>query len=160
MHDLERPDEGELSKLKECIIRGKSKQLLGKEYKIEEIEVMKDTQVSNLYSTYKINVSKTMSDHIGDHAVTVFAKMTCKFFGIEDRYESMVKRLKENIYFGESIYSISYYLHSTLGYIMMTLSIALTVGEEYVQSDKKGDTEDILETSKEIDAILDKELEK
>ena len=157
MVNLDAPNKEEVSKLKECIIRGKSRQLLGKEYKVEEIEAMKDTQVSNLYSTYKINVSKTMSDHIGDHAVMVFAKMTCKFFGIEDRYDSMVKRLKENIYFGESIYSISYYLHTKLGALMMPVSLALTVGEEYVQSDKK-EVPGELETSKEIDAILDKEL--
>ena len=115
---------------------GKSKQYLGRELCVADLDSMSKDEMDKLYNTYQTRLGATMNKTIGTSFVRLYALGLSYFFDIEDE-PSMIKELNDDPFIDIAMNDLCCDLYYRYGKWLAPLTATLT-SSKYLRK-KKGD---------------------
>ena len=107
---------------------GMSKQYLGKELTIAELEKMNDTQVSKLYCRYEARLGAKMTKTIGNSLINLYVLGVTKYFNVPDP-PKFLKDLEEDPFINNALNSVCCELYYKYGMYLAPFTALLTTAQ-------------------------------
>ena len=107
---------------------GMSKQYLGKELTIAELEKINDLQVSKLYCRYEARLGASMTKTLGNSLINLYVLGVSKYFNVPDP-PKFLKDLEEDPFINNALNSVCCELYYKYGMYLAPFTALLTTAQ-------------------------------
>ena len=107
---------------------GMSKQYLGKEIQVSDLEKMDDHQVSKLYCRYEARLGASMTKTLGNSLINLYVLGVSKYFNVPDP-PKFLKDLEEDPFINNALNSVCCELYYKYGMYLAPFTALLTTAQ-------------------------------
>ena len=122
-------------KLLECVSMGQSKFYLGKIYREEQINKLKEEEVNKLFALYEAKLSSQMIISLGKSIIQMYSIGACSVLGIKNQ-DDLCKDLESDPFLNSALQRFTCELYYRFGSFLAPLSVGLITSRHYVATDE------------------------
>ena len=129
-------NETKRERLSAIIAGGGSKQYLGKDLQISDIDKMNSEEINKLYSKYEARLGASMTKTLGNSFINLYVLGISKYFNVIDP-PKLIKELNEDPYIDNALNTGCCELYYKFGMYLAPFTAALTTAK-YIDFSNKG----------------------
>ena len=122
------PDE--VNRLIACVVSGKSKEYLGKEYTEQQINEMDSIKINELTNKYEAHLGGLMTKSLGKSIINLYSNIVCGVLGIEDKQE-LSSDLESDPFLNTALQRLTCNMYYQYGSLLAPVSVAMITGCHY-----------------------------
>ena len=123
-------------RLAAIIAGGNSKQYLGKELQLSELDTMSNSEMETLYTRYEAKLGASMTKTLGNNLINLYVMTVPRFFPIEEaKLPALFQDLKEDPFVNHALTTLCCELYYNYGMYLAPLTAMLTT-VKYIKNKK------------------------
>ena len=138
-------------RLSSVVAGGKSKQFLGKELQLSDIDKMTPEQTEKLYAKYEARLGASMTKTLGNSFINLYVMGVSKYFKINDP-PKLIKDLEEDPFLDNALNTTCCQLYYKYGMFLAPLTTILTTAKHVELKRKEEDIKE--ENSERCERVL------
>ena len=124
-------------RLAAIIAGGNSKQYLGKELQLSELDSMSNSEMEKLYTRYEARLGASMTKTLGNNLINLYVMTVSRFFPIEEaKLPALIQDLKEDPFVNHALTTSCCELYYNYGMYLAPLTAMLTT-VKYINFENK-----------------------
>ena len=116
-----------------CVLSGKSKMYLGKEYTDEQINKMDCDDVNTLLNRYESILSAQMTKSLGKSVINLCSNLACSVLGVGNQQE-LSTNIECDPLFNTALQSFTCDLYYQFGLLLAPVSVRIITGKHYAKN--------------------------
>ena len=134
MNELEDNDvRDKRERLVACVLSGKSKMYLGKEYTEQQINEMDCTNVNTLLNRYKSVLSSQMTKFFSKSIINLYSNLACSVLGVGNQQE-LSTDLECDPFLNTAMQRFTCDLYYRFGTLLAPVSVGIITGKHYAKN--------------------------
>ena len=134
MNELEDNDvRDKRERLVACVLSGKSKMYLGKEYTEQQINQMDCTNVNTLLNRYKFVLSAQMTKSLSKSVINLYSNLACSVLGVGNQQE-LSTDLECDPFLNTAMQRFTCDLYYRFGTQLAPVSVGIITGKHYAKN--------------------------
>ena len=139
--DYDGEQEKKRERLSSVVAGGKSRQFLGRELQLSDIDKMTPEQIEKLYAKYEARLGASMTKTLGNSFINLYVMGISKYFKIKDE-PKLIKDLEEDPFLDNALNTTCCQLYYKYGMFLAPLTTILTTAKHVELKRKEEDTKD------------------
>ena len=128
------PISNQKQKLIACVLSGKSKSFLGKDYTQEKIREMDSVETEKLFSIYEAKLSSQMVKSLGKSIIHMYSMGACAALGM-DKQKALSDDLENDPFLDSALQRFTCDLYYRFGCFLAPLSVGIITSRHYIASE-------------------------
>ena len=128
------PISNQKQKLIACVLSGKSKSFLGKEYAHEKIREMDSVETEKLFSIYEAKLPSQMIKSLGKSIIHMYSMGACAVLGM-DKHEALSDDLENDPFLDSALQRFTCDLYYRFGCFLAPLSVGIITSRHYIANE-------------------------
>ena len=134
MNELEDNDvRDKKERLVACILSGKSKMYLGKEYTEQQINEMDYNSINTLLNRYESILSAQMTKSLGKSVINLYSNLACSSLGVGNQQE-LSTDLECDPFLNTAMQTFTCDLYYQFGTLLAPISVGIITGKHYAKN--------------------------
>jgi len=132
------PDNNKKDRLSAIVAGGGSKQYLGRDLQLTDIDSMSNEEINKLYCRYEARLGASMTKTLGNSFINLYAMGVSRFFKVDDP-PKLISELEEDPFINHALTSACCELYYRYGMYLAPLTAMLTTVKHIDFKNKKSD---------------------
>ena len=120
-------------RLAACVLSGKSKMYLGKEYTEQQINEMECNSINTLINRYEFVLSAQMTKSLGKSIINLYSNVACSVLGVGNQ-QDLSDDLECDPFLNTAIQRFTCELYYQFGTLLAPVSVGIIAGKHYAKN--------------------------
>jgi hypothetical protein len=131
-------DDTKRNRLSSIVAGGRSKQYLGQDLQVSEIDKLSEEQINKLYSRYESRLGANMTKTLGNSFINLYVIGVSKYFNITNT-PKLIEDLKEDPFINNALTNLCCEMYYKYGMYLAPITALLTTARYIDFNEKKKD---------------------